>query len=87
MEGCKAKAWDLGAQARLAACTHVPFDAAVHSAYGASSRGGVVSQEGSLFLDSGASDHVFPTSDYMTEYSPLASPDYVYTPDNKAHEV
>ena len=44
-------------------------------------------KEGRLILDSGASDHIFPSSDCMTGYSQLASPEYVYTPDNKAHEV
>ena len=43
-----------------------------------------------LILDSGATDHIFPSRDYFSEYTTSAIPlqtSFIYTVDNQPHEV
>ena len=93
IEMCFILARDKEGAARLAANSSSDYDASHDSLlYSASSHVYSTSTNGRLplILDSGATDHIFPSSacfsKYSTEGVPMQS-SFIYTVDNKPHEV
>lgn len=92
MENCRTRIQDMGAAARLAASSSTNFDASQSLSYTATSHAlsSTSNKKMPLILDSGATDHIFPSSDCFSEYStdavPLSSA-FIYTADDKPHEV
>ena len=92
VEECNQRKRDQEGAARLAASSPSEFDASDSLTYSASSS---VFSAGSnlkspLILDSGATDHIFPSKACFTEYStekiPMTSA-FIYTADKQPHEV
>ena len=92
IEKCYLRLQDMGAAARLAASPTLEFDASRSLSYTASSHvlSSVTHPKMPLILDSGATDHIFPSKDYFSEYSTKAIPlqsSFIYTADDQPHEV
>lgn len=92
VEECNQHKRDQEGAARLAASSPSEFDASDSLTYSVSSS---IFSAGSnlkspLILDSGATDHIFPSEACFTEYStekiPMTSA-FIYTADNQPHEV
>ena len=91
VDRCYLRMQDMGAAARLAA-SPTDFDASQSLTYTASSHvfSSTTNPKMPLILDSGATDHIFPSRDYFSEYSTSAIPlqsSFIYTADNQPHEV
>lgn len=92
IEKCYVRKRDMEGAARLAASSTSDFDAQQSLSYNASSHvfSSRTNPKVPLILDSGATDHIFPSSDLLTEYSTIEIPlesSFIYTADNKPHEV
>ena len=92
MEKCWLLKSDKEGAVRLAASSGSEFDASTSLIYSASSNvfSATSNQKMPLILDSGATDHIFPSKEYFSEYSTTAIPfeaSFIYTADNQPHEV